>query len=92
MYLSQTLSFFKLVRLTFRTHLTNQYVLLNKQVCFTHANVLLSYVNETRSLLGNPPFFKMRVNSFMAQDDSPYANVISKCMLWVRGLVSLSGF
>ena len=61
-------------------------------VCFNHANVLLSYVNETRSLLGNPPFFKMRVNSFMAQDDSPYANVISKCMLWVRGLGQLSQF
>ena len=54
--------------------------------------LFLSYVNETRSLLGNPPFFKIRVNSFMAHDDSPYANVISKSMLWVRGLVSLSGF
>jgi len=49
---------------------TNQYV--------------LSYVHEAR--LGNPPFFKIHVNSFRAQDDSPCANVISKCMLWVRGL------
>ena len=42
------------------------------------------------SLLGNLPFLKTSVNCFMAQDDSPGANVISKCMLWVRGLVPLS--
>ena len=29
---------------------------LGKPVCFTHANVLLSYVNETVSSLGNTPF------------------------------------
>ena len=40
-------------------------------------------------LLGNLPFFKIHVNRFMAQDNSPCANVISKCMLWVRGLVLL---
>ena len=33
--------------LRLRTKLTNQYVLLNKAVSFTHANVLLSYVDET---------------------------------------------
>ena len=38
-------------------------------------------------LLGNLPFFKIHVNCFMARDDSPCANAISKCMLWVRGLV-----
>ena len=40
-------------------------------------------------LLGNLPFFKIHVNHFMAWDNSPCANVISKCMLWVRGLVLL---
>ena len=39
--------------------------------------VLLIYVNETIYLLGNLPFFKIHVNHFMAQDDSPGANVIS---------------
>ena len=60
---------------------------LDKSVCFTNANSLIGYVNETMPLLGNLPFFKIHVNHFMAQDDSPGANVISKCMLWVRGLV-----
>ena len=63
----------------------NQYVLLDKPVCFTQANVLLSYVNKTMSLLGNLPFFNIHVNHFMARDNSPCANMISKCMLWVRG-------
>ena len=63
--------------------------LIDKPVCFTHANVLLSYVNETMFLLGNLPFFKGHVNHFMAWDDSPCANVISKCLFWVRGLVPL---
>ena len=65
---------------------------LDKPVCFTHGNVLLSYVNETIYLLGNLPFFKIHVNHFMAQDDSPCANAISKCMLCLRGLVPLSQF
>ena len=39
--------------------------------------VLLTYVNETIYLPGNLPFFKIHVNHFMAQDDSPAANVIS---------------
>ena len=43
-------------------------------------------------MLGNLPFFKTHVDHFMAQDDSLCANVISKCMLWVRGLVPLSEF
>ena len=50
----------------------------------------LSYVNETMNLLGNLPFFKIHVNCFMAQDDLHFANIISKYMLWVRGLVQLS--
>ena len=57
-----------------------------KPVCFTHANVLLSYVSELY-LLGNLPFFKIR---FVARDNSPGAKVISKCLLWVRGLVLFS--
>ena len=55
-------------------------------------SVLLSYVNETVYLLVNLPFFKIHVNCFMAQDGSPCANAISKCMLWVRGLMKLSQF
>ena len=65
---------------------------LDKPECFTHANILLNYINETMSLPGNMPFFKIHVNRFMAQDNSPWANVISKCMLWVRGLVPVSEF
>ena len=65
---------------------------LDKPVCFTHGNVLLSYVNETIYLLGNLPFLKIHVNHFMAWDDSSYASVISKCMLGVRGLVPVSEF
>ena len=83
MYLPYTLSFFKLV-------LPETQNCLDKPVCFTHANVLLSYINETVYLLRNLPFFvSIHVNHFMARDDSPCASVISKCMLWVRGLVSL---
>ena len=59
---------------------------------FSYENILLSYVNETMYLLGNLPFFKIHVNCFMAQGDSPCASAISKCMLWVRGLMKLSQF
>ena len=59
----------------------------DKPVSFPHTIALLIYVNETMYLLGNLPFYKIHVNRFMAWDDSPCANVISKCMLWVRGLV-----
>ena len=62
---------------------------LDKPVCFTHTIVLLIYVNETIYLPGNLSFFKIRINRFMARDDSPCANVISKCTLWVRDLASL---
>ena len=65
---------------------------LDKPVCFTNANVLLSYVNETMSLFGNLPFLKNHINYFTAWENSPCANVISKCMLWVRVLVPLSEF
>ena len=62
---------------------------LDKPVCFTHKIVLLIYVNESIYLLGNLPFFKIHANHSMARDDSPAANVISKWMLGVRGLVPL---
>ena len=52
----------------------------------------LKLCNETMCLLGNLPFFKIHVNHFMAQDNSPCSSVISKCMLWVRGLVPVSEF
>ena len=65
---------------------------LNKSVCFSHTIVLQIYGNETIYLFGNLPFFKIQVNRFMAQENSPCANVISKCMLWVRGLVPISEF
>ena len=54
--------------------------------------VLPIYVNEIVYILGNLPFCKIHVNRFMAWDDSPGTNVISKCMLWVRGLVTVSEF
>ena len=41
-------------------------------------------------LLGNLPFFKIPVNNFVVQDYSLGAKVISKCLLWVRGLVLFS--
>ena len=49
---------------------------LDKPVCFIHANILLSYVNETMSLLRNLPFFKIHVNHFMAQEST-----LSQCYL-----------
>ena len=54
--------------------------------------VLLIYVSETIYLYGNLSFFKIHANHFMARDDSPGAKIISKCILWVRGLVPLSEF
>ena len=54
--------------------------------------VLLIYVNETIYLLGNLPAFKIHVTRFMAREASPCANVISKYILWVRGMVPLLSF
>ena len=54
--------------------------------------VLLLYVNETIYLLGNMLFFKIHAKRFMARDDFPGANIISKCILWVSGLVPFSEF
>ena len=60
--------------------------------------VLLIYVNETIYLPGNLPFFKIHVNHFMVQDDSPAANVISMhvvgdrpgAILWDIAFLSLA--
>ena len=54
--------------------------------------VLLIYVIETIYLYGNLLFFKIHVNRFMAQDDSSGAEIISKCILWVRGLIPFPEF
>ena len=62
----------------------NQYVLLMQ--VFSEAMLVGLY------LLGNLPFFKIHANHFMAWDSSPCANVISECMLWVRGLGPVSEF
>ena len=65
---------------------------LDKPVCFTHANILLGYVNET-VFAWKPAFLVMSImDHFMAGDNSPWADFISKCMLWVRGLVPVSEF
>ena len=63
---------------------------LDKPVCFTHANVLLSCVNKTMYLLGDLPFVKIHISRFKAWDDSPCASAISKWMLWVMCLMPLS--
>ena len=67
--------------------------IMAQQTCMFYSYIArLIYVNETTYLLGNLSFFKIHVKSFMARDDSPCANVISKCMWWMRGLVPLSVF
>ena len=76
----------------FKSVLPKTQNLLDKPVCFTNAVFSQAMLNETMSLLGNLPFFKIHVNHFMARDNSLYANVISECMLWVRGLVPIFEF
>ena len=53
--------------------------------------VFLIDVNKTIYWFGNLPFFKIHVNRFMAQDDSPGASDLSMHVA-VRGLVPLSEF
>ena len=62
------------------------------QCIFLMEMFFLIYVNETVYLLGNLPFCKIHVNHFMAWDNSPCANVVSKYVLWVRSLVPVSEF
>ena len=52
--------------------------MVQKTSMFYSYIVLLIYVNETIYLYGNLPFFKIHVNHFLAQDDSPGTKVILK--------------
>ena len=61
-----------------RTHLTNQYVILR----YCSSNLC-----RWNYLYGDLSFFKIQVNHFMAQDERFHAKIITKCILWVRGLV-----
>ena len=65
--------------------------LLDKPVCFTHTNVLFSYVNET-VFAWKPAFFQDSCQSFYGPGQLTCANVILNCMLWMRGLVLVSEF
>ena len=85
MYLLWVLSFFKPVPPKTQNS-------LDKLACFTHANVLLSSVNQSTYLLGNLLFFKIHVSHFAAWDESPCAKVISERMSRVSGLVTVSEF
>ena len=38
-------------------------------------------------LFGNLPFYKIQVNRFMAWDELSGAKIITKCNLWMRGMV-----
>ena len=64
--------------------------LLDKPVCYTQ--ILFPNLCKQTYLYGNLPFFKIHVNHSVTWDNSPGAKVISKCMLWVRGLVLFSEF
>ena len=61
-----------------RTYLTNQYVILR----YCSSNLY-----RWNYLYGDLPFFKIQVNYFMAQDKPFGAKIITKYILWVRGLV-----
>ena len=72
-------SVFKSVRpFGLRTYLINQYVILR----YCSSNLC-----KWNYLYGALPFFKIQVNSFMAQDKPFGAKIIPKCILWGRGLV-----
>ena len=49
--------------------------------------MLMNYVFTLNSV-----FLQDSCQSFMAQGNSHCANIISKCILWMRGLVPLSEF
>ena len=51
---------------------------LEQNSMFSSYLVLLIYVKEMIYLPGILPFFKIHVNQFLAQDDSPAANVTSR--------------
>ena len=59
-------------------YLTNQYVRLS----YCSPNLC-----KWNHLYDDLPFYKIQVNHFMARDESSGEKIISKCILWVRGLV-----
>ena len=71
-------SVFKSFAFWLRTYLTNQYVILR----YCSSNLC-----RWNYLYGDLSFFKIQVNHFMAQDERFHAKIITKCILWVRGLV-----
>ena len=83
MYLPYTLSFFKSVPAKTQNW-------LDKPVCFTHANVLLSYVKETMSLLGNLSFFKIHVDHLWPGQITLCQCYLKACCGWGAWCQSLS--
>ena len=77
MHLPQTLSSSRFA-FWLRTYLINQYVILR----YCSSNLC-----KWKYLYGYLPFFKIQVNHFMAQDEPFGVKIITKCILWVRGLV-----
>ena len=61
-----------------RTYLTNLYVTLR----YCSPNLY-----KRNYLYDNLPFYQIQVNHFMAWDESSSAKIITKCILWMRGLV-----
>ena len=66
-----------------RTYLTNQYVTLR----YCSPNLC-----KRNYLYGDLPFFKIQVNHFMAQDEPFGAKIITKYILWVRGLAGCNSW
>ena len=58
------------------------YALLNKTICMFYSCKCSLKLSVRLYLLGNLSFLKIYVNHFWSRDNSPYANVILKCMLW----------
>ena len=61
-----------------RNYLIDQYVILR----YCSPNLC-----KRNYFCGNLPFNKIQVNHFMAWDESFGARIITKCYLWMRGLV-----
>ena len=57
---------------------------LEQNSIFSSYLVLLIYVKEMLYLPGILPFFKIHVNQFLAADESPAANVISRHVMGER--------
>ena len=61
-----------------RNYLTDRFVILR----YCSPNLC-----KQNYLFGNLPFYKIQVNCFMAWDELSGAKIITKCNLWMRGLV-----